>query len=359
MRAHSQNLHRPARMRNPFIVGSWVRGEHFFGRSGIINEIFDGPRDALWVVGPRRLGKTSLLKELEYRAQRSPHCPFVPLYWDLEGSADPRGLAESLVASVEDCENFRRSIDLSIDEVEGLSVTDLLTTLVRKTVRSGWRLLLLLDEAEEFLTVARNDSGALLRLRRIFHRGPELRTVLTSTRRLGRIDMRTDFVTSPFLQGFAPPVYLTPFSPDEALALLARGDFTPETVRRIMNRTANHPFLLQLVASRLYDGADISTTLEQIAADEMIASFFSNDFQALDPAEQEILSEVARLDQVTRQELTASATRDPEVLALALFALRTMGYLALDDDKYRIGNSFFKRWLVRARPSSFQEKRPS
>jgi hypothetical protein len=346
-------------MRNPFIVGSWVRGEHFFGRSGIISEILEGPRDALWVLGPRRLGKTSLLKELEYRTQRNPHSRFVPLYWDLEGSVDPRGLSESLIASVEDSESFRRSVDLTIDEVEGLSVTDLLTTLVRKTVRSGWRLLLLLDESEEFLNIARSDAGALLRLRRIFHRGPELRTVMTATRRLGRIDERMDFATSPFLQGFVPPIYLTPFTRDEALAILDRGDFSPETTQLIMNRTANHPFLLQLVASRLYDGADLSATLEQIAADEMIASFFSNDFQALDPVEQAILTEVARLGQVIREDLLDVSARDPDALTLALFALRAMGYLVLDNEKYRIGNSFFERWLLRARPSSSQERRPS
>jgi hypothetical protein len=359
MTAHPQHLHRPARMRNPFIVGSWVRGNHFVGRASVINEILDGPRDSLWVVGPRRLGKTSLLKELEYRTQRNPHSPFVPLYWDLEGSVDPRGLADSLIASVEDCETFRRAVDITIDEVEGLPVVDLLTTLVRKTVRSGWRLLLLLDESEEFLNVARSDSGALLRLRRIFHRGPELRTVLTSTRRLGRIDERMDFATSPFLQGFVPPIYLTPFTRDEALALLDRGEFKPETAQEIMNRTANHPFLLQLVASRVFDGDDLSSTLEQIAADEMIASFFSNDFQALDPAEQRILSEVSRLGQVTREDLMDSVTRDPEALALALFALRTMGYLALNDEKYLISNSFFERWLSRARPAAAQERRPS
>src|SRR5215470_2179941 len=145
-------------MRNPFIAGSWVRADNFFGRSEVLREILEGERDSLWVVGARRLGKTSLLKELEYRVQQSAQTPFVPLYWDLQGSADARGLADGLLGSVEDSESFRRASDLSIEDIEGLSVAEMLTTLVRRTVRAGWRLLLLVDEGEEFLAVARTDT---------------------------------------------------------------------------------------------------------------------------------------------------------------------------------------------------------
>ena len=173
-------------VRNPFIAGSWVRGENFFGRAPVLREILEGERDSLWVVGARRLGKTSLLKELEYRAQQNPQTPFVPLYWDLQGSADARGLADGLLGSVEDSEAFRRATDIAVEDLEGLSVADMLTTLVRRTVRSGWRLLLLIDEAEEFLTVARTDATVLPRLRRVFQKGTEVRTVLTSTRRLAQ-----------------------------------------------------------------------------------------------------------------------------------------------------------------------------
>ncbi len=126
-------------MRNPFIAGSWVRADNFFGRAALLREILDGERDSLWVVGARRLGKTSLLKELEYRVQQSPQTPFVPLYWDLQGSGDVRGLADGLLGSVEDSEGFRRATDIAVEDLEGMGATDMLTTLVRRTVKSGWR----------------------------------------------------------------------------------------------------------------------------------------------------------------------------------------------------------------------------
>src|SRR5262245_33402499 len=144
------------RERNPFIAGSWVRAENFFGRAATLREILEGRRDSVWVAGARRLGKTSLLKELEYRVQQSGDTAFVALYWDLQGSADARGLADGLLGSVEDSEAFRRATDVAAEDLEGLAVGEMLTTVVRRTVRSGWRLLLLVDEAEEFLTVARS-----------------------------------------------------------------------------------------------------------------------------------------------------------------------------------------------------------
>jgi hypothetical protein len=336
-------------MRNPFIAGSWVRGDNFFGRGTILREVLEGERDSLWVVGARRLGKTSLLKELEYRVQQSSQTPFVPLYWDLQGSGDARGLADGLLGSVEDTEAFRRATDIAVEDVEGLNVADMLTTLIRRTVKSGWRLLLLVDEAEEFLTVARNEPSVLPRLRRIFHKGPEVRTVFTATKRLARIDERTDFATSPFLQGFIPPVYLTPLGDDEARALLARGKFSPDEMQTILERTANHPFLVQLIASRLFENRDLAATLDQVSADEMVANFFSVDFQTLDSDERTLLEQVAREGTRSRKDLAQAVRRTEDATDPLIYGLRMMGYLthAQDDGQFRIGNWFFDRWLKR------------
>jgi hypothetical protein len=334
-------------MRNPFIAGSWVRGDNFFGRSTILREILEGERHAIWVVGARRLGKTSLLKELEYRVHRSRDTPFVPLYWDLQGSGDARGLADSLLGSVEDSEQFRRSTDISVEDLESLPVGEMLATLVRRTVRSGWRLLLLVDEAEEFMTVARTDASVLPRLRRIFHKGADVRTVLTSTRMLSRLQDHISIATSPFLQGFIPPLYLTPLAADECAALLARGSFSPEEVELIMARTANHPFLVQLIASRVFESRDLGATLDQVAADEMVSNFFSVDFQTLEEGERATLEEVAREGKLTRRAIALAAGRSEDAMEPQIYGLVMLGYLTSDGHDYRLGNWFFERWLRR------------
>ncbi len=333
--------------RNPFIVGSFVRGEDFFGRRDLLAEIVEGERQSTWVLGARRLGKTSLLREIEYRVQRSRETPFVGLYWDLQGSGDARGLAETLLSSVEDAEAFRRATDVSVEDLESLPIADMIATLVRRTVRSGWRLLLLVDEAEELLVVGRCDPGVLARMRRVLSRGPDVRVVITATRLLARVDNETAMPTSPFLQGFIPPVYLTPLSPDEARALLARGAFSSENVEVVLQRTGCHPFLLQLLASRLFESRDLAATLDQLAADDMVANYFAVDFTTLDDLERALLAEVAREGPRSPRQLAANLGRSEESLATPLFGLSMLGYLRRDGEAWQFGNWFFERWLRR------------
>jgi hypothetical protein len=344
-------------IRNPFIAGSWVRGDNFFGRTALLRELLEGDRHSLWVLGARRLGKTSLLKQAEYQVQRSRETPFVPLYWDLQGSGDGRGLSETLLSSVEDNEAFRRSTDVAVEDVESLPVGEMLTTLIRRTVRAGWRLLLLVDEAEELLSVARADPGVIPRLRRIFQKGPEVRTVVSATRLLARLD-RTESETSPFLQGFTPPVYLTPLGAEECRALLARGSFRPEDETLIMERTACHPFLVQLIASRLFESRDLAATLDQVAADEMVANFFSVDFQTLEEIEQALLEEVAREGRRSRRDLATALGRSEDSLDAPLYGLGMLGYLTRDEGEYRLGNWLFERWLRRVASTRSAEARP-
>jgi hypothetical protein len=333
--------------RNPFIAGSWVRGDDFFGRSELIRDILDGERHSIWVLGARRLGKTSLLKEAEHRAQKSRETPFVALYWDLQGSGDARGLAETLLSSVEDSEAFRRATDVAVEDLESLAVAEMLATLVRRTVRAGWRLLLLVDEAEELLVVGRGDAGVLARLRRVLSKGPDVRTVLTATRVLARIEEEAPMPTSPFLQGFIPPVFLTPLAPDECRALLARGRFAEADVDVVLERTACHPFLVQLLASRLFESRDLAATLEQLGADEMVSNFFSVDFSTLEETERALLVELAREGSRTRRQLASAVGKSEEALEAPLYGLSMLGYVRRDGETWRIANWFFERWLRR------------
>ena len=70
-------------MSNPYIVGGWVSGALHYGRRGLISHLLEGPNHALWVVGTRRVGKTSLLRQIE--ALTLTHPQYVPLYVDLQG----------------------------------------------------------------------------------------------------------------------------------------------------------------------------------------------------------------------------------------------------------------------------------
>jgi len=73
----------------PYVVGQWVRGDRFYGRAAQIDEILEGQRNCIWLLGTRRIGKTSLLKQLEYITDRSRDRRYFPLFWDFRGRRPP------------------------------------------------------------------------------------------------------------------------------------------------------------------------------------------------------------------------------------------------------------------------------
>ena len=64
----------------PYVVGQWVRAENFYGRAAIIEEVLGGNRNWLWLLGTRRIGKTSVLKQLEHLAVKTPELGFLPIF---------------------------------------------------------------------------------------------------------------------------------------------------------------------------------------------------------------------------------------------------------------------------------------
>ena len=79
----------------PFVIGQWVRGERFYGRERLLAEVLDGPRNGLWLLGTRRIGKTSLQHQLKRRLQQldDPDYTFYPVYIDLQGTPETQFFA--------------------------------------------------------------------------------------------------------------------------------------------------------------------------------------------------------------------------------------------------------------------------
>jgi hypothetical protein len=115
---------------------------------------------------------------------------------------------------------------------------------------------------------------------------------------------------------------------------------------------------VQLIASRLFESHDLAATLDQVADDEMVANFFSVDFQTLEPRERLLLEEASREGSRTRRELALVAGDTEDGVEPALFGLTKMGYIAGDGERYRIGNWFFDRWLRRVATARTSEVRP-
>ena len=103
----------------------------------------------------------------------------------------------------------------------------------------------------------------------------------------------------------------------------------------MLERAACHPFLVQLIASRLFESRDLAVTLDQLAADEMVANYFSVDFGTLE----QVRARRARARwraraAAPRSALARTLGRPEEDLDAPLYGLSMLGYLARDGEGY-------------------------
>ncbi len=337
----------------PYVVGQWVRGEKFYGRDDLIDEVLRGNRNCLWILGTRRIGKTSLLKQVEYLASRSPELGYFTLFWDFQGAEDPQDLHEGFSESLWDATERLEEQGIDLDKVEADDLFRSMTRLRHELRPRKLKLLLLCDEVEELVNLNRKEPRFLRRLRRGMQSSEDIRTVMASKIKLWELaDEKAD--TDPFLLGFTPPLYIHSLADEEARALIRQvhlpdGDrprINDETMEVIRAHCNNHPYLIQLLCERFLDIDSLERAIEEIASDSMVSHFFAVDFEMLTEAERNIIRIIGDRRSSTSKSIQARLSMDPASLGGSLHSLEHLGYLRRDaEDRLVLANYFFKRWF--------------
>lgn len=363
-------------MRNPYHVGGWVRGRNHYGRRFLIESLLAAPDAATWVVGTRRLGKTSLLRQMELISQTEllawfsdpgaqsgasseTRVPFVPVYLDIQGCESPDDLAYELELALEDRRRELLALGVDLDALPTGNAVAVLRALAREIDAQGARLLLLIDEAEALLSVAAHDARWLGTLRKALLER-RIRTVMTSTRLLSRLNhLHAAWDTSPFLFGFQM-VNLWTMGNVAAEALIRQLQGTPVQVdapaqAQILAYCNGHPYLIQYLCERLFsadgdgNGQLRVITEADLEVDHMLAGFFFIDFRNMTRVERRILLTLSGLTLATESELlNALYDIPPERLRMFLYALSRLGYVRNIKSQWAIGNEFLRRWLLEA-----------
>ena len=71
-------------MPNPYIVGTAVIGDKFYGREALIDKVLTSKREHFCLMGNRRIGKTSFLRHLEFLV-KGEYPNLIGVYWELQG----------------------------------------------------------------------------------------------------------------------------------------------------------------------------------------------------------------------------------------------------------------------------------
>jgi hypothetical protein len=335
----------------PYVVGQWVRGDRFYGRTAQIAEILDGNRNCIWLLGTRRIGKTSLLKQIEHIADTSRDRLYFPIFWDFQGAETPRELHLNFADAILDADERLERIGIGVEEVEA---EDLRTQKLE--------LLLLCDEVEELIKLHRQDPALLRKLRHAMQSREDIRTVLASTIRLWSLaEQKED--TSPFLHGFTPPLYIERLTDAEARSLIEQSHLGPEerpsfadgVVEAIREHCNNHPYLVQLVCKRYLEAGGLEEAIEQVATDRMVSYFFSVDFDMLSDTEREIIQALVESPEATFDSIQAEVSLGYDALQGALHRLENLGFIRRNEEHHVVlANYYFRRWLRQMQDGSMQ-----
>ncbi len=338
-------------MRNPYIVGRWVRGTSHYGRQALIDHLLQNTNTALWVVGTRRIGKTSLLHQIELLTQGQ--SPFVPLFFDLQGVGTAEECNQELYYALEDSADRFAALGMSAAALADEDAATVLRILRRAATAADRELLLLIDEPEALIALVKADTSYVQRLYKVMMAGPGIRVIMASTKGLLRLnDLAAIWPTSPFLTAFAPR-NLAGLDATSSTQLIrqTQGDrpvtVSPDQADQIRQLTGDHPYLIQILCQRLWQEDDTlrAITPPDLVVDDMLSGFFFNDFGTLSPGERRILLAVSQ-ERLMRHDALGAVTGLPEGdVAGFVYSLIKLGYLRVVDGDLMVNNVFLDTWL--------------
>ena len=170
-------------------------------------------------------------------------------------------------------------------------------------------------------TLAAGSEAILGKLRRVLLAHDGIRTAVASGPRLW--DLATGSATSPFLDGFLPPLYVGALGAESSEALIrqrhlppdARPEFSDGDVEAICRWGGGHPFLLQLLAKRFVELEDADRAMAALVADRSVTSLFEIDLDLLDADQRAVLASLAHGRDI-ELDATSPALRELENLGL-------------------------------------------
>jgi tetratricopeptide (TPR) repeat protein len=367
---------------NPYIAGAPLRGQSgFFGRQGVLEwverELRNPNTNALVLFGQRRIGKTTLLLQLQ---RTLPNDAFLPIYFDLQDQA--RRTLGMVLADLADTIAEHAGIPVPDAEAFNDSGRYFQTTFLADLYRTldNRRLVLLLDEFDVLDQTAERelpDSAATKALfpflRRLMLEEPKLAFVFVVGRRAE--DLTLDF-SATFKASLTREVWA--LDRESAVNLIRQAEktdtlsFSDEAIDRILQLSSGHPYLIQLLCQRIWEQAHEKKSDDVPLVDlPFIEAAVPNSLQAgyqafawlwdgLSPAEKIYTAAFAEAtdeggtiaeDEVIRILAThAARLRTQEVEMAPLDLVRRRVLAEVGDHVYCFNIELFRRWIRAYKP---------
>lgn len=339
-------------MENPYIPTPIEPklGEKFYGRQEYIDKILSSDDKIMLILGARRIGKTSLFKQIEYLSDPP---SYIGVYLDLLRVKTQEKFADELCFSGQN--EFFKQIQFDVEKLKGENLFESLSQLDGMLQQRGTQLLLLCDEAEKFIDF---DEPFLKSMQSfIKYDSQMIRLIFTASQEIYKLhDTCREWDTPPFLHG-VPEVTLSRLAYDEAEGLIrqinSEGkpaiEVSSETVSEIQRLTDNHPFLIQCLCYVLYDdGGLLDVTkqhLQKVFDNFPLSGIFFDLCKHLSPKQRMVLLQFREVQKISESELSEKTELPSFEIKLALHELTRLCYIKKLDGEHQISNDFFKKWL--------------
>jgi hypothetical protein len=278
---------------NPYVVSGPVREPNmFFGRQDLLKRIINTlHNNSIMIHGPRRIGKTSLLYQLadRLRAASDPDYAFIPVFIDLEGTAQEKFFHTLMEESLDDSQpHLVERLPSAYNDKDEKAYThrdfahDLRTLIdhLQQNTDKEVRLILLLDEVD---VMNHYDQLVQQQLRRIFMKNfaRNLGAVVAGM----HISKEWERLESPWYNLFLE-MELPPLSREETFRLIkepVKGiySYEDEAVEAIWEYSQGHPQRVQQLCLEAVNRllrekrsrvtkADVESVYREIAALERV-----------------------------------------------------------------------------------------
>lgn len=264
-----------------FTTNRWVRGDDFFGRADLLERLKKRRGRATWILGNRRVGKTSLLRHIEWLCDTGTWRDTEAVYWDFQGSGSAEGLKESFLECLEDKPSLLEKLDAETDPWDDLSFQEITLRFRRRLKRlRPQRVLILVDEVEELVDICRDEPQVLGALRKLQDATGFVTLFIAGSLRLLELD-ESRARTSPFLPDFLPPLLLGPLDPEAAAALLGCGGIDGIQATEIHDLCFGNPHLIQCFAERFLRFGNHDDVMSDLKRQKVLDYYFQSVFHCL------------------------------------------------------------------------------
>lgn len=257
----------------PYQPNKPVRGWRFFGRKKEIEQIITNSSN-FFVLGPRRIGKTSLLQEVEKRLTELGHKVYmIPVQDCINQGQIIAAIASKL--SPKEVVRARQHTDTL--------GANFLTTLIRRLKGKHQKFVLILDELGNVITKNDKDDWKIMGvLRELSHSG-EIKVIISAFQEV--LIKQYDEFEGPFVN-FGSILKLNTFSHTETeefllepLGIWGQIDDKNDILNLIISNFGTHPFILQYLGDYLFREIfktgieDVKTHIEELLENDDLQIF--------------------------------------------------------------------------------------